>query len=52
MPCMSENALILELLRNIRWAIDQIQHRSKTIETYEDFLADDSGQGVSLQRVG
>ncbi|MCF7804231.1 MAG: DUF86 domain-containing protein [Candidatus Marinimicrobia bacterium] len=41
---MSEQALVPELLHNIRWAIEQIQHRSKYVETYEDFLADDKGR--------
>lgn len=40
---MSDNELILELLRNIRWAIAQIQQRSSDIHSYEDFLNDDTG---------
>lgn len=43
---MSDNELILELLRNIRWAIAQIQQRSSDIHSYEDFLNDDTGHAT------
>ncbi len=40
---MYDRELVLELLQNIRWAIDQIQSRSEKISSHEEFLENDTG---------
>jgi uncharacterized protein with HEPN domain len=40
---MFDVELVREILKNIIWSVDQILLRSKEIESYEQFLRDDTG---------
>jgi len=40
---MFDVELVIEILKNILWSIDQILLRSKEIKSFEQFLSDDTG---------
>ena len=40
---MYDAELVKDILKNILWAIDQIEKRSKNIKSSDDFLNDDIG---------
>jgi hypothetical protein len=40
---MYDHAMVVENLRNIEWALNQILKRSSAIESSDDFLKDDAG---------
>ena len=39
-----DKELVIDIINNILWALDQINKRLENIETAEDFLIDDDGQ--------
>ena len=43
MSYIYDKELVLEILRNIEWAIGVILKRSSNIKSYDDFLKDDAG---------
>jgi uncharacterized protein with HEPN domain len=40
---MFDVELVIEILKNILWSVDQILLRSKEIKSFEQFLSDDTG---------
>lgn len=43
MPYMFDKELVLEILKNIIWSIDQVTKRFQAIESSDDFIKDDNG---------
>ena len=43
MPYMYDKELIVDILKNIAWSIEQITKRLQTIESSDDFIKDDAG---------
>jgi len=43
MPFMYDKELVIDILKNIAWAIDQISKRFQAIRSSEDFIKDDFG---------
>jgi hypothetical protein len=40
---MYDKELVLEILKNIIWSIDQVTKRFQAIESSDDFIKDDNG---------
>ena len=43
MSSMYDKDLVIDIIKNIIWSLDQIQKRFKGITTSDDFIRDDSG---------
>ena len=43
MPSMYDKGLVLDILKNIVWSLDQINRRYQVIESSDDFIKDDVG---------
>ena len=43
MPSMYDKELVLDILKNIVWSLDQINRRYQVIESSDDFIKDDVG---------
>ncbi len=44
MSFMYDRELVMDILRNILWSIDQITKRGQAIRASEDFIKDDAGR--------